>query len=58
MGASYQSFCRQEQDMKPETAETIVEVVVGLWLLAMAFVLFLAPFVVIGLAIIHLWGAA
>lgn len=44
--------------MKPETAETIVEVVVGLWLLAMAFVLFLAPFVVIGLAIIHLWGAA
>lgn len=44
--------------MKEETAAAVLENVVALWLLAMALVLFLAPFVVIGLVISHLWGAA
>lgn len=43
--------------MKEETATAIVETVVALWLLAVAFILFLTPFVVIGLVIMHLWGA-
>lgn len=42
--------------MKEETATAIFETVVALWLLAVAFVLFLAPFVVIGLVIMHIVG--
>lgn len=44
--------------LNPDTTAKLVESAVALWMLAMALCLFAAPFVVIGLVVAHLWGAA